>query len=276
MNWLVQLLFTTTIFLAVGVLSTKYLVKANDQAFRDEVASPLKQISGKNDEKLVLSQKQIKLKSQAITVKVISGKTWGSGIIIRQQANIYTVVTSAHVLIFSDDKSYQIQTPDGQTYQANRLETIDFEDKDLGLVQFQSNKEYEVISLSSTSSLTKGEQVFAAGFPIELENQDIKEFYFTDGNIAQFSQNAFGGGYQIGYTNDVKKGMSGGPLLNIRGEVIAINGIHKYPLWGNPYIFSDGSLASEAKQQEMSEFSWAIPINSFLQILPPQFFPSHN
>ena len=268
MNWLFQISVTVVSALLLGLLSTSYLANTDRRAFA-------KQILPNINQKAALSPAQIKQTAQSITVKVISGKTWGSGIIIGKQKNIYTIITNHHVLIFSENKSYQIQTPDGQIHQANIVEKVDFEDKDLSLVQFRSENEYEVISLSSVSTLNEGEKVFAAGFPVEMEDQEIKEFYFTSGNIAQFSQEAFGGGYQIGYTNDVKKGMSGGPLLNVRGEVVAINGIHKYPLWGNPYLFSDGSLASEAKQEEMSKFSWAIPIKTFLQ-LAPQFSESES
>ena len=275
MNWLLQLFVTVTSALLVGIFSQRtYLANINYQALEEERTFPLEQTLLNTQP--VLSPEQLKNKAQSITVKVISGKTWGSGIMIRQQNDLYTVVTNHHVLIFSPDKSYQVQTPDGQIYPAHLLETVDFDKKDLGLVQFRSEQEYEVISLASLSTLAEGEEVFAAGFPVEIENQeDITGFYFTDGHIAQFSQLDFGGGYQIGYTNDIKKGMSGGPLLNVRGEVVAINGKHKYPLWGNPYLFSDGSLASEAKKQEMSKLSWAIPIKTFLQ-LAPQFSQSEN
>lgn len=277
MNWPFLICATLTSSVLVGVFSANFhLAKISVPILEKEIISFIKPRFSGTKEKSVFSPEQIEQKAQSITVKVLSGQTWGSGIIISKQNNIYTVVTNHHVLIFSQDKSYQIQTPDGQVYQGSILETIHFENKDLGLVQFSSDTEYEVTSLSSMSTPTKGERVFAAGFPVEIDNQEeIKGFYFTHGHIAQLSQLDFGGGYQIGYTNNVKKGMSGGPLLNVWGEVVGINGVHKYPLWGNPYAFSDGSIASETKKQEMSQFSWAIPVKTFLQ-LAPQFSPSDN
>lgn len=77
---------------------------------------------------------------------------------------------------------------------------------------------------------------------------------------------SFRGGYKIGYTNDIRKGMSGGPLLNEKKEIVGINGRHKYPAWGNPYIFEDGTTASPEKKEEMSQYSWAIPTQTFLRL----------
>lgn len=94
-----------------------------------------------------------------------------------------------------------------------------------------------------------------------------KGFVFTIGQVSLFTDKAFAGGYQIGYTNAVEKGMSGGPVLNRQGQVVGVNGIHAYPLWGNPYVFKDGSMSSVAMQQQMSRYSWAIPIDTFVQLV---------
>ena len=276
MKWLFLIFLTIISTLSAPIIMDKVYL-ANEQLVEESVLSNDKMSS--NLEKRVLYQEQIKQKAKSITVKVLSGEGWGSGIIIGKQNNVYTVITNHHVLIFSPDKIYQIQTPDQQIYRGNILETVNFDNYDLALLQFISELEYQTIPLypiDLNSLVLDKEEVFAGGYPLEIENQqEFREFYFNNGYIARFSDRDFGGGYQIGYTNSIKKGMSGGPLLNIKGEVIGINGVHKYPLWGNPYLFSDGSLASEVQKEEMSKFSWAIPINSFLK-LAPQFLLSNN
>lgn len=73
-------------------------------------------------------------------------------------------------------------------------------------------------------------------------------------------------GYQIGYTNDIEKGMSGGPVLNRAGEVVAVNGMHAYPLWGDPYVFKDGSHPEQSLKQQMVRYSWSIPIQTFVRL----------
>jgi tetratricopeptide (TPR) repeat protein/S1-C subfamily serine protease len=81
------------------------------------------------------------------------------------------------------------------------------------------------------------------------------------------------GGYQIGYTNEVEKGMSGGPVLNIQGQLVGINGIHAQPLWENPYVYEDGTQPNDTLKQRMKSSSWAVPIQ-LLAKLAPQFVPA--
>ena len=50
--------------------------------------------------------------------------------------------------------------------------------------------------------------------------------------------------------------------------MFAINGIHKYPLWGNAYIFKDGTTPALSIRRQMQRSSWAIPIQTFLQSAP--------
>ncbi|GAB4541546.1 MAG: hypothetical protein Tsb0014_33590 [Pleurocapsa sp.] len=207
----------------------------------------------------------------SITVKVLSSNFLGSGFIVQEQDNTYTVITNRHVLR-AGEPPYKIQTPDGKIYQAEVIEELNSTDYDLALLRFESSEEkYPTATIGSSSYLEIGEPIFAAGFPyrdrVKVNATSTKEiettlpgFVLKQGRIAIFLDKALEEGYQIGYTNDVKKGMSGGPLLNSRGEVVGVNGKHAYPLWEAPDFYQDGSQPCAPLQELITRSSLAIPI----------------
>jgi S1-C subfamily serine protease len=199
-----------------------------------------------------------------ITVKVISEDNWGSGILVRRQGSSYTVLTNQHVLWIGNN--FTIQTPDGRSYAAQRDATTGFGKNDLGMLHFTSSPStvYPIANLGCSLRLPSGTPVFAAGFPLPLTEQSTKGFKFTSGSISLISKKAFEGGYQVGYSNTIEKGMSGGPVLNTKGEVIAVNGMHQEPLWGDPYIYQDGSKPTIGFNI-LSHSSWAIPIETVVR-----------
>lgn len=203
--------------------------------------------------------------ARAMTVKVMSGESWGSGITIDRQQQRYTIVTNAHVI--SSEETIRIQTPDGRVYPATSWEVDRFEGYDLAIVTFESDgTEYPIAAIADATSLQEGDAVVAVGFPVTGDPNLDAGLKFTMGRISLIPQLSLVDGYQIGYTNDVEKGMSGGPVLNDRAEVVAINGMHAYPLWGDPYIYQDGSRPCAAMYEIMERSSWGIPIQTFLQV----------
>jgi S1-C subfamily serine protease len=231
-----------------------------------------------------LSESQLKTLARSITVKVKVGRAWGSGILVRKQAQVYTVVTNQHVLNLGDRAS--IQTADGRSYPA-KVRRQEFGDRDLVLLQFQSRSNYAIATLERQAGIRVGDRVFAAGFPIESEFDEATSakpgnpltrvptheqaknsvgFTFATGQISLLPTKVLVGGYQIGATNDVRKGMSGGPLLNRQGKVVGINGMHAYPIWGDPFVYMDGSHPERAQRDVMVRSSWAIPIETFSKL----------
>jgi S1-C subfamily serine protease len=254
-----------SLFACVGSLLMGLSTQTASSEIAPSPASLKAVVSNKSGEKLSLSQ--LRTLAQSITVKVIAGQTWGSGILIQKQGQNYIVLTNEHVLRLGD--TYRIQTADGRIYTAQKNTSTQFNGDDLALLNFSSANSYNIATLATNKenySLQIGDETFAAGFPAE----DGKEFTFTSGKVSYLLPKAFLGGYQVGYSNDILKGMSGGPVLNRYGEVIGINGKHKNPLWGNTYIFKDGSAPVAKVSQQMDESSWAIPVQTFLQ-LAPQF-----
>ncbi|MBD2361210.1 tetratricopeptide repeat protein [Anabaena minutissima FACHB-250] len=215
---------------------------------------------------LQLSEEQLKRLAKSITVKVLSGENTGSGILLKKSNQIYTVITNRHVL--ESGIPTKIQTEDGKIYPANVIKGINFQGKDLALLQFRTNANYRVAPLGNLATVTVNEPIYAAGFPSGDKSPQSQGFVFKTGKVLLVPERAFKEGYQIGYSNEIEKGMSGGPILNRRGQVIGINGIHAYPLWGNPYVYEDGSRPTAALQDLISRYSWGIPIQTLARLAP--------
>lgn len=210
-----------------------------------------------------LTDYQLHRLARGITVKVETSETQGSGVIVRRRSGQYWVITNDHVALESD--RFLIRTSDGQTHRARRVPSTRFGKADLTLLAFQTWTNYPVAQTASGLGVTPGTPVFSAGFPIDVNQTP---FQLTQGQVSQVMPRSINGGYQVGYSNWVPKGMSGGPVMNGQGEVIAINGIHAEPLWGNPYVWDDGSVPSEPVVEELTELSWAIPIETVLRGMP--------
>ena len=181
-----------------------------------------------------LNEATLRQIANEITVEIIAeDRKYGSGIIVASYENQYTVVTNEHV-VFSGN-SIRIVAHDGQAYDAQKLPLINSEEFDLAILQFSSNTRYLVADYNASQyNSIVGDIVFASGYPATEDTSEYSEFTFVSGQIGMITNAFIEGGYQIGSTLDLEKGMSGGPLLNADGEVIGINGMHKYPLWGNP------------------------------------------
>ena len=123
-----------------------------------------------------------------------------------------------------------------------------------------------------------GTPIFVAGFPLENIPNTANGLNLTLGQISMILPKALEGGYQVGYSNLVQKGMSGGPVLNDQGEVVAINGLHQDPVWGNPYRFKNGQKPSPALSQVLTDSGWAIPIETVIKTVPDLglFHPSYS
>jgi S1-C subfamily serine protease len=239
-----------------------------------------------------LTTEQLQQLAQTITVKISSKELLGSGTLLQRKGQIYTVITNAHVLR-SAKPPYRIQTADGHIYQATVLQMKKLQDDDLAMLQFKSpNVVYPVATIRDTSDLEVGDEVFVGGFvanfncginqvgkgkPTPASEEGVIEkltankqgnlrnnFVFTSGRISLLLDRALAGGYQIGYTNEVRKGMSGAPLLNIYGEVLGINSLRQDPLWDTPEVYQDGGQPEAHLQEIITHSSMAVPIHQDL------------
>lgn len=223
---------------------------------------------------------QLEQEARLITVKILSSsreigfnnRSLGSGILFYKKnknhlTSTYVVITNNHVLQ-AGEAPYFIQTPDGKIHPANLgLTKKQLRGNDLALLKFVSDSKYKIATRSNQQP-AKGDWVMSAGFPLKNSQSESGGFVIKDGNIELLLDKALEGGYQIGFTNDVQKGMSGGPLLNSAGELIGINGLHAHPIWGDPYVFEDGSYPTDAQREKISQYSWGIPLETVKRLIP--------
>ena len=213
--------------------------------------------------------------AKKVTVRILTEPGAGSGVIISRQGKTYTVLTCQHVVAESKKGKYNIMSADGEIHSARLKSSPKLGDLDLALVEFDSEKSYQIVKLGNSNILSAGASVYAAGFPNynTIDKNTIedtfdwgaKAFKSTKGNVSLlYTKRSLPEGYSLGYTNEVTLGMSGGPVLNDKGELVGINGRLKYPIQGiDGFTFADGKKPSEQEFQKMESLSWAIPIVKF-------------
>jgi serine protease Do len=196
---------------------------------------------------------------RAITVKIMAGNnSIGSGTIWQSSNGNSRVVTNSHVLNASKQPLF-IQTDDGKVHPANIVTPASWAKLDLAALQFYADQNYPTAKIDRRARPQVGETVLAAGFPQNQKNTSTP-LAIEKGAITHVLSKPLAEGYQVGYSSAVAKGMSGGPLVDQRGALVGINGIHAQPLWEGGETFADGTVVTEPLLSQISAASWAIPV----------------
>ncbi|MBI2049996.1 MAG: trypsin-like peptidase domain-containing protein [Candidatus Staskawiczbacteria bacterium] len=162
----------------------------------------------------------------------------GSGFIVSEDG---LVLTNKHVVL--DKKAeYTVFTNDGQKFSAKVLALDPVQD--LAVIKVDSNRKFEAIKLGDSSKLQIGQSVIAIGNALG-EFRNTVSVGVISGLGRTISASGQGGLSEtlediIQTDAAINAGNSGGPLLNLKGEVIGIN---------------------TAMAQEAQAIGFAIPIN---------------
>jgi Tfp pilus assembly protein PilF len=171
--------------------------------------------------------------SKAVTVEIrlLKDESIGSGIIIKRQGDLYTLITNRHVACGRKREcttppaaeTYTLKLGDRQEYKvAAKSVKILSGNLDLAMIQFRSNRAYPVAQVAEPGSLKVGDKVFTSGYPATPPG-----FSFNTGSaIAVVDKRLTGdrGGYTVIYDAQTQPGMSGGGVFSQEGQLVAVHG----------------------------------------------------
>ncbi|MCL2243681.1 MAG: Do family serine endopeptidase [Treponema sp.] len=142
----------------------------------------------------------------------------GSGIIVRFNNGIYYALTNNHVVDGASEIT--VATKDGKEYSAELVGKD--ERRDLAMVSFKTNDLYPLATLGDSDRVSVGDWAIAIGNPLGEQFS----FSVTLGIVSAVGRTGGPGGNINDFIQTdapINQGNSGGPLVNIRGEVIGIN-----------------------------------------------------
>ena len=160
---------------------------------------------------------ELKQSTVAVTTRNGLGEqnALGSGLIFKKETNKYYVLTNYHVI----SSAHEIYIYFGFLLSQEKAEVFAFDEKeDIAVVYFESTKDYKVHHSKSLDngrliSIKSGEYCIAIGTPVSLNNFNTS----TLGIVSNVSLD------RIQHDAAINSGNSGGPLFNMKGELIGIN-----------------------------------------------------
>jgi S1-C subfamily serine protease len=152
---------------------------------------------------------------------LMGGISSGSGFIITEDGYI---VTNAHVVAASSDGRVTVTTMNGVRRPAT-VHSIDTM-SDIALVKMDNKfagEKFPIVEMGSSSKIRPGEFVVALGSPMQLQNS--ASFGIVSASVRHASELGLMNSRAEYIQTDaaINQGNSGGPLINLSGQVIGIN-----------------------------------------------------
>ncbi|MDG2990615.1 trypsin-like peptidase domain-containing protein [Candidatus Synechococcus calcipolaris G9] len=198
--------------------------------------------------------------AKTITVLIEGGSGHGSGILLQRNSTTYTILTARHVV--EKPGQYHVSTADGQRYSLITASIKPLPGVDLATVEFQSNRDYPLAQLGNSNDVVEGMPVYVAGFPAQGSSVLGGIYQFTEGRLTANASRPIEDGYALVYTNATLPGMSGGPVLDEKGQLVGVHGSADVA----STLMQEGSSSSNVFVKR--GFNLGIPINTYLSLAP--------
>lgn len=219
-----------------------------------EILPPIPPLTPPVMAQATLSKSQIAAVAEQVTVLIQTPAGHGSGTIIARNGDVYRVLTAKHVIdSIQPGEEADITTYTGKVYPLDSRMIQKIPQVDLAVVEFRSHANYPQVKLGNDLAMKRGMNVYVAGYPLPGQAITKPVLQFTSGDVTATSENILQDGYSLTYTNNTLPGMSGGPVLNDRAELVGIHGRAE----GSYQSTKQGAIALK------SGFNLAVPIRTY-------------
>jgi tetratricopeptide (TPR) repeat protein len=192
----------------------------------------------------------------------------GTAFIVKgEDKSACTLLTARHVI--PPNSKLQLQTSDQKIWKDTQIKSLKrFPQQDLALVTFKpenGNCPYKALAFGNSDKVTIGDNIYITGFPGNSLGRQ-----FVEGKVSLIASRTEG--YGISYTAITAGGMSGAPVLNTNGEVIAVHGRTEVELaqlseikGEQPQLQQQSTIGLSSQNGDaVGTFKWGVPINTYL------------
>lgn len=233
-----KIVFLTIVMLLIGGMTYANTSRPTDLMTRYEVEGMIRDLKTEmlksSDEQRAMDAVE---KNKQSVVTVLSSNKEGAGFFVTE----HLIVTAEHVLKSTDEVNI---IPFNGLEVKGKVLKRDF-DSDLALIQIDGTG----IPVTMNKDIAAGETAIAIGHPFKYENT------VTKGIISFVNRSVIGRkGFATQIDMPINSGNSGGPLINLNGEVIGLVRSKMYSYKdGNDEIALDG-LGFAARVQDIQDF----------------------
>lgn len=194
----------------------------------------------------------------------------GTGFFVPGDSDQCSVLTVRHVV--ADQEVLKLKTSDGTTREVTNI--LPFKNQDLALLTFAPDEgqcPYQALEFGNSDTVQRAQLLYISGF---YNNGGRLINHFVDGGVTAIDN--LPEGYGIAYQAWTTRGMSGSPVVDTTGKVVAIHGRSDVEItrlaeikgFQKPQLQALNEEEAPERGARIGTFKWGIPINLYLANIP--------